>query len=451
MYFVYSLLLTLGFLLLVPRFLLDAFRHGKYVAGFRERTGSVSGVSSSDGPVIWVHCVSVGETQAARPLVEAISKSFPDHQIVVSTITLTGQTLARDVFKAKAARVFYFPFDWRWTVRRSLDGIKPVAVLLMETELWPGFLRECRERRIPVALVNGRLSEKSFGRYKMIGGFVARVLRCVDLALMQTESDAARIRELKIDPRKVLVSGSLKFDAGAMPPSVAAADTFRERYNLGASPLILAASTHAPEEKIVLETFQSLRAGLDGNVRLMIAPRHPERFNEVASLINSSRLSVTRQSAAPSLGDATCDVILLDTIGDLPSVYPLASLVFVGGSIAKTGGHNILEPAAAGRAIVTGAHTDNFRDIVRTFAAAGAIVQLPDLSDAEAANELARVFAEMLEDPKRRADLGDKAKQLVEQNRGASERTVKLIKSLLINQSAAEPSAVQPLEGVHPA
>ena len=220
MYLVYSLLLTLGFLVLLPRFLFDAFRHGKYVAGFRERLGVLSEIESQGRPVVWIHCVSVGESQAARPLVRGIQQRFPDHVLVISTTTLTGQNLARELFKSEAAKVFYFPFDWRWTVRRALKAINPSAVLIMETELWPGFLRECHSRQIPVAIVNGRISYQSFRRYKWINGFVSRVLECLSVGIMQTEADAERIRNLGLTPSKVFVSGNLKFDAGTMPPQV---------------------------------------------------------------------------------------------------------------------------------------------------------------------------------------------------------------------------------------
>ena len=197
MYFVYSLLLTLGFLILLPRFLFDALRHGKYVAGFGERLGSVPPLNAKTN-VVWLHCVSVGESQAARPLVEGIRKRFPNHTLVVSTTTLTGQKFARELFRNEAAKVFYFPFDWKWTVRRTLKAINPTAVLIMETEIWPGFLRECRRRSIPVAIVNGRLSKQSFRRYGYIKGFVARVLGNISLAVMQTEKDADRIRALGV-------------------------------------------------------------------------------------------------------------------------------------------------------------------------------------------------------------------------------------------------------------
>src|SRR5438128_266125 len=186
MYFVYSLLLAIGFIALIPRFLFDALRHGKYVAGFRERLGQLPDLANKARPRIWIHCVSVGETQAARPLVSALRHRFPSHNIVVSTTTLTGQKLAREVFRNDAEAVFYFPFDWACTTRRALRTVDPAAVLIMETELWPRFLHECRKRDVPVSLVNGRISDASFHRYRWIRPFIRRVVDDVNLALMQS-------------------------------------------------------------------------------------------------------------------------------------------------------------------------------------------------------------------------------------------------------------------------
>lgn len=434
MYFLYSLLLTLGFLVLLPRFISDAFRHGKYVAGFPERLGSLSGLESQGRPVVWIHCVSVGESQAARPLVRRIRERYPDYVLAISTTTLTGQNLARELFKSEAAKVFYFPFDWRWTVRRALKAIKPSIVLVMETEIWPGFLRECYTQQIPVAIVNGRISHQSLRRYKWISGFVSRVLGCLSLAIMQREADAERIRSLGLSPSKVFVSGNLKFDAGTMPSSNSLVGELQHRFNIATdAPLILGASTHAPEERVMLKAFQRLRTESSQRVRLLLAPRHPERFADVASLLDSSGLTWTRRSNPDSPIDQTCDAILLDTIGELPAIYSLAAVVFVGGSIANNGGHNILEPATVGAAIVTGAHTHNFDGIVTVFAKNQAIIQLPVLSDAQADTALGTVFRELLEDQQRRHELGQRAKDLVEQNQGATERTLDLLDSLLMS------------------
>ncbi len=441
MYFIYSLLLGLGFLILLPRFLLDAFRHGKYVAGFRERLGSLSPIPRDGRPLVWIHCVSVGETQAARPLVQGIKERFPESLIAISTITLTGQNLAREIFKHDAARVFYFPFDWRWVVRRTLKAINPDTVLVMETELWPGFLRECKNQQIPVALVNGRLSAQSFRRYRLIRRFMTRVLSSLNLAIMQTEADAERLRALGMDADKTFVFGSMKFDAGTMPAADSLTTEFRQRFGLaGDSSLILAASTHAPEERIILEALKQTRSKSKPDPRLMIAPRHPERFAEVAALIAASGFRCTRRTKAADPADAQAEVILLDSIGELQSVYSLASIVFVGGSIARTGGHNMLEPAAVAACVITGAHTYNFHSIVESFLKAGAIVQLPPMPESEATVQLANTISELLAEPSRRLEMGRRARSLVNENRGATERTLQALDSLIATAANASAS-----------
>ncbi len=422
MYLAYSLLLSLGLIVLIPHFLFQALAHGKYIAGLRQRLGSVPPVNGK--PVIWLHCVSVGETQAARPLAKRLKQQFPHHDLVVSTITLTGQNLARDVFRNQAASVFYFPFDWRWTVRRALKAVNPAVVLIMETELWPNFLRECNSRRIPVALVNGRISRQSFRRYRLIKFFLRRVLSSLSIAVMQSETDAERLKALGMANDRLFNAGNLKFDAELGSELTGKTDELRKRFALDSNaPLILAASTHAPEEQIILESIQKLKQP----VRLMLAPRHPERFNEVAGLLQKSGLSWTRRTNAPNPNDADATVILLDTIGELPATYPLAQIVFVGGSIVDKGGHNVLEPAAAGATVVTGAHTHNFHAIVELMNEAGALVQLPALEDAAAGDELAYVFERLLASPAERAELGRRAKQLITANQGAADRTMQLI------------------------
>jgi 3-deoxy-D-manno-octulosonic-acid transferase len=434
MYLAYSLLLTTGLLLLSPYFLFQALAHRKYVSGLRERLGFLPTLDnpSSNQPVVWLHCVSVGETQAARPLVERIRKELPEHALVVSTVTLTGQKLARDLFRSQAARVFYFPFDWRWSVRRALDAINPAAVLVMETELWPNFLRECKSRDVPVALVNGRISRKSFGRYLRVRGFLRRVLECLTIAVMQSEKDAERIRALGMREERVFSVGNLKFEAGAADQKADVPNRFGLQADV---PLVLAASTHAPEEKIVIESFKRLRKTHPAT-RLMIAPRHPERFNEVAELIRGSGLSWTRRTNAPAPEDQTASVILLDSIGELTSVYSHASVVFVGGSIVDRGGHNVLEPAAHGVAVITGAHTRNFHAIVDLLNEAQAILQLGSLEDAEAVVGLAEALRRLLVDDQWRNEMGRRAKEIVGANQGATEKTMKLIAPLFAAPAA---------------
>src|SRR5215211_4091667 len=249
MYLAYSLLLSLGLFVLIPHFLVQALAHGKYIAGLRQRLGAVPPVNGK--PVIWLHCVSVGETQAARPLAQRLKREFPHHALVVSTITLTGQKLARDVFSNQAEHVFYFPLDWRWSARRALKAINPAAVLIMETELWPNFLRECKARRIPVALVNGRISRQSYRRYRLIKFFLRPVLSSLSLAVMQSETDARRLEELGMSSDRLFTAGNLKFDAEVPNESSDKIEGIRKRFGIDVgAPLLLAASTHAPEEEI---------------------------------------------------------------------------------------------------------------------------------------------------------------------------------------------------------
>lgn len=431
MYLAYSLLLSLGLLVLIPYFLYQALAHGKYLEGLRQRLGSLTPITGGQQrPLIWLHCVSVGETQAARPLVNRLRKEFPEHALVVSTITRTGQKLAQDVFGRQVDSVFYFPFDWRWSVRRALRIINPSVVLLMETELWPNFLRECKAREIPVALVNGRISRQSFRRYSSIKFFLRRVLESLSVAVMQSETDAQRLEALGMPGDRIRTAGNLKFDAGAVVMTGEKTAAIRERFGLDeARPIILAASTHAPEEKVLIESFKQIRRSQ--TVRLILAPRHPERFAEVASLIQNSGLSWARRTDAPAATDTQASVILLDTIGELPAVYSLATVVFVGGSIVDRGGHNVLEPAAAGVPVVTGAHTHNFHAIVGLLNEQNALVQLPPLEGDAASNQLTAVFTDLLTNPERRTEVATRATQLIATNQGAADRTIKIITPLL--------------------
>jgi 3-deoxy-D-manno-octulosonic-acid transferase len=431
MYFLYSILLGIGVLALLPRFLLDAARHGKYAAGFGERAGSLPPFDAGGRPVVWLHCVSVGEAQAARPLARALLDEYPGHALVVSTTTLTGQRVARVAFEGQAALVFYFPFDWAWSVRRALRAVNPSVVLMMETELWPRFFRECRRRGVSVALVNGRISERSFGRYKLIRPFIRRVLSDLSLAAVQTEADAARLRALGLAPGRLRVTGNVKFDIEETPTHPLT-EELRVRFNINKDrPLVVAASTHAHEERVVLEAFKLLNSEAK-RPRLLVAPRHPERFGEVAAQLEASGLSWTRRTDDARGADADCDVILLDSIGELRAAYPLAEVVFVGGSVAPVGGHNVLEPALDARAIVTGPHTSNFKSIVAALLERDALVQLPHTEELHTAvRQLARAIQELLADEVKRRRTGERARAVLEDNRGATARTIELLAPLL--------------------
>lgn len=430
----YSFLLTITSLFLIPQAL---FRK-KYRAGFRQRLGSLPDFDQSGKPVIWLHCVSVGETQAARPLAAELLKNFPEYKLVVSTTTLTGQTLAREVFAGQADLIFYFPYDWRFSVRRALRKIKPDVILLMETEIWFNFLREAGKSGAKTIIVNGRLSEKSANRYKLIRHTMQRVLRPVDLALMQTNADAQRIRSLAVRTTQIKVTGNIKFDQPFAETENELTKKFRERFSFSTdAPLIVAASTHAPEEEWILAAFKNVWKNSSSAKlpRLLLVPRHPERFNEVAAQIKKTGFNWARRSENESARDANAEVILLDSIGELRAVYPLAEIVFVGGSLIPHGGQNILEPAAASKAIVTGYYTTNFKEIVEEFLKNDALIQLPKLSDKEIPENLAKTFSELLDDDEKRKKLAANALEVRQANRGATEKTIEYLKPIFESQS----------------
>ena len=427
MYFLYSLLLTFGFALLLPRFAIDALRNGKYVTGLRQRLGNIPSIDSAR-PRIWLHCVSVGEVRAAQSLVRRIQQTFPHHLMVVSTTTVTGQRLAQNIFRDEAALVFYFPIDWAWSVRRVLRKIDPAAILMMETELWPHLFRAARKRNTPIVLLNGRISESSFRRYKRIRRFMARVLNDLTLAIMQSEPDAARIRELGLGEDRIMTVGNLKFDSEAAPADTTLTDQIRARFDFaGGRPLFVAASTHDPEEAVVLDAFRAVRESQAG-LRLLLAPRHPERFAAVAALLRASEFSVARRST-PTDHDAFADIVLLDSIGELNAVFPLADVALVGGSIAPHGGHNVIEPATHGVCTITGPHTSNFAAITKLMLAAGALIQLPDTR--KPAAELADTLSALLAKRQQRLEIGQRARAVCENNRGATARTVALLSPIL--------------------
>jgi 3-deoxy-D-manno-octulosonic-acid transferase len=430
MFFLYSFLLSVAFVVLLPRFLFQK----KYATGLRQRFAHLPDFQATDRPVMWLHCVSVGETNAARPLVKELKKNFPDYRLVVSTTTQTGQNLAKEVFKEDAELIFYFPFDWKFTVRRVLRKIKPRVVLIMETEIWFNFVREAHKSGAKIFIVNGRLSEKSVNRYSWIPNTMRRVLHHIDLALMQSGADSKRLLGLGTRNTKVKVTGNIKFDQSYDDTESALTKELRARFAVSKdAPLIVAASTHAPEERWILQAFKETRKNSKANTpRLLIAPRHPERFAEVEALIKASGFVWAKRSAETSSRDESAEVILLDSIGELRAVYPLAEIVFVGGSLISHGGQSVLEPAIAERAIVTGFYTMNFAEIVKEFLAQNALVQLPKLAVEEIPEKLAEVFLQLLQDAERRENLAKNAFEVMKKNRGATGKTIEYIKSFLL-------------------
>ena len=423
---------------MLPLFLL---RREKYASGFRQRLGNYPQFQHDDRKVIWLHCVSVGETNAARPLVDAIVSNFSDHRLVVSTTTKTGQDLAQKAFAGKAVAVFYFPFDWKFSVCKAIENYRPSLVLLMETEIWPRFIREAKLIGSKVVIVNGRLSEKSSKRYALAGPLIKSVLGKVDLALMQAENDAGRIASLGLDRARMQTTGNLKFDLELNGDDEAITRDLDDRFKIsGHRPLIIAASTHDQEERWMLEAFCSLAAGGPTKPRLLIAPRHPERFDAVAKLVRDfrneptsewTRYKFVRRSDTASTDDANADIILLDSIGELRAAYSLAEIVVVGGSMIPHGGQSILEPASAGKAIVTGHHTHNFEDVLRTFRGNNAVIQLPAKTGDQLVDELFLSLSDLMESDQQRKALGRNAAAVMKANRGATARTIEALAQLL--------------------
>jgi len=445
MYFLYSLLLGLASFALLPYFAFQACRHQKYLSNFRERLGRLPAGLAGDGrPAVWLHAVSIGEALSARPLLGALRAHFPGHRLIVSTTTVAGQAVARARL-SEADGFCYFPFDWGFAVRRALRAVRPQVVILMESELWPNFLRECRRRGIPVVVANGRISDRSFARLEKFGRLARRLFGEVTRFEMQSEADAARAVALGAAPARVGVSGNLKYDLGGAPDAAQLDEVARRLdglFALSSAPLIVGGSTSEGEEEALLAALEELRRepGL-ARTRLLLAPRRPERFEAVAHLLDSARLTFARRSAgAPreevvaadglrSPGPAGpdprgADVILLDSVGELAAVYRFAAVVFVGGSLIARGGHNILEPALDARPIVVGPHMENFRGITDEFLRRGALVQLRGAGARELAAELRETLSALLLDEGRARSLGASARAAVDANRGATARTV---------------------------
>jgi 3-deoxy-D-manno-octulosonic-acid transferase len=424
--FLYSTATLLALIVLAPYFVYQALRHHKYVGSLGQRLGYLPISFNLDAEEsIWVHAVSVGEVLAARPILAGLRERYPDLRLFLSTTTMSGQQIARSVADVDA--VFYFPFDFTFIVRRTLNLVKPRLFVMIETEIWPNLLRECRRRGVRTALVNGRLSPRSYPRYRLVRPFIRRVLADIDRFCVQSEEMARRFASLGADPARIVVTGSLKFDS--LDPSTAPGRG-RERvlrfFRISpARPVLVAGSTSRGEEEAVIRAFNRLRmTTAGGNALLILAARHPERFGEVEKLCQREGLSTARRSDLPIDTEPKVDAVILDTIGELAQLYQIATAVFVGGSLVAHGGHNILEPAIFGKPIVFGPYMQNFKEIRDAFLQNGAAIQVTE-------RELDEVLLSLLSDPVRRAGLGAAARALVEANRGAKAKTLDIIANLL--------------------
>jgi len=436
----YSLLLAAVFILGAPYWLIRMATSGRYRAGLAERLGRVPSAlraAASGRNVVWLHAVSVGEVLAATRLVAELESSLgPDWLIVISTTTATGQALARERFAASTPRVFYYPLDFAVAVRAYLRALRPKLLVLMESELWPRMLAECRRASIPVAVVNARVSDRSFARGMKFRAIWSKLLAKPTLFLAQSDEDARRLVAMGASPASVRVSGNLKYDVRAPKESLVAV---KIREAAGPRPIIVAGSTHKDpsnsgieEERIVIDAW--MKGPRNEGALLVIAPRHPHRFGEVWTnavefpMLNATDLLAGKRSSDAQNADgerSEIQIVLLNTIGDLASVYRIADVAFIGGSLVPRGGHNPLEPAQFGVPVVMGPSYENFRDIVSRLRNEQGIAIVQN------ADDLASTFSDLITNPDKAVEVGRRGQAVFEQQQGATDRTAEALKALI--------------------
>lgn len=417
MYILYNIILVLLTLLLSPIILFKLVTVPKYRGGISQKLGrirkKVKRVIQGTRP-IWVHAVSVGEVMAAHPLIRELKKKYPGRKLILSTVTVTGNYTARQRVP-EADAVFFFPFDYPWIVRKVIRRINPVIVLVAETELWPNFFRELSRAGIPSAVINGRISGSSYKNYLKFKSFFRQVFGQVTLFCMQSGEDAARVKDIGAPAGRVMVTGNLKFDQ-KIPAIQSSPASLR-----AGSKVITAGSTHRGEEAALLEVFRKLREKFPELV-LIIAPRHPERFDEVEGLVNRAGYDCQRRTRMAS---AIKDVLLLDTIGELRSFYGICDIAFVGGSLVKVGGHNLLEPAAMKKPVIFSRYMFNFKEISEALISAGGGILVKDKQ------ELYVQADKLLSDKNYSQQIGNRAFAVIEANSGAAKRTIDAVSGLI--------------------
>ncbi|MEX0611677.1 MAG: 3-deoxy-D-manno-octulosonic acid transferase [Pirellulales bacterium] len=424
-----------------PLIVWQAVRTGKYREGYREKFLGHVPKREGDATCVWIHAVSVGEANLLATLFRELRAAHPDWQFVVSTTSRAGHELARK--KYADLTVFYCPLDFSWAVRTAVRRVRPTLLVLAELELWPNLIMAAKEQGTRVAIVNGRLSDHSFPGYRRIRPLVARVLKQLDLIAAQNDESADRFRALGAPAENVCVTGSLKYDGAQTDRHNPRTVALRELAGIAEDEIVLlAGSTQEPEEQIAVNIFRRL-ARQHSSLRLILVPRHPERFDAVAKLLDASgvhwqrrsQLSLASSLLAPRSSQLERPILLVDTVGELGAWWGTASIAFVGGSFGSRGGQNMIEPAAYGAAVSFGPNTWNFRDIVAALLAARGAVVVQDALQLEA------FIRRCLDEPRYAADLGAYAQQLVLRQLGATGRTVALLESLLASPEISRAAA----------
>lgn len=430
-FLVYDILLLLLSPAIIAHHAWRTVSRGRSFAGFGERFGFIAPerlMSVAGKRPIWVHAVSVGETMAVKPLLRELKHRYPERPVVLSTVTETGRSVAEKI--AEADLVVYFPFDFGFAVSRALRLVSPSLVIVVETEIWPNFLRYARRMAIPAVMVNGRISDRSFPRYLRFSWFFTPLLAKLSALCMQSEEDARRIVAIGAPAQRVFVTRNLKYDLPVRTLSPAEREELHQRYRLPPDALVITAgSTHAGEEEVVADSYARLARERSG-LFLVLVPRHPERAAEVGTMLQGKGIPHVRRSALDGAPEpAAGGVLLVDTIGELMNLYALSDLVFVGGSLVPVGGHNLLEPASVGAPVLFGPHMHNFREITSLVLAADAGAQVEDRAGLEDA------LRRLLNDEPRRLAMGERGIRLMTEQGGAASRHLEIIGRLLVTGS----------------
>jgi 3-deoxy-D-manno-octulosonic-acid transferase len=426
-HFLYEIVLRLAALFFVPYHIYRSVQR-KRPAALAERFGAIASheLAAVEGNrPIWVHVVSVGETIAAKPLLKALREKFPNRRIVISNVTETGRSVALKL--AEADLCIYFPFDFGFAARRILSSIQPAVILVVETEIWPNFLRAARRMEIPVVMVNGRISDRSFSRYLRLRWFFRPILGDFAWFCMQTGEDARRIVAMGAPADRVEVTGNLKYDLPVTIVSPAKKDEIRDAFFLPSGIAVFTAgSTHQGEDEQLISAYRRLIVA-EKKVFMVLVPRHPERAPQVAELLKQKNMAFTlRSDIYGRTGPfSPGEVLLVDTVGELMRFYAVSDVVFVGGSLVPTGGHNILEPASLRVPVLFGPYMSNFREAAEFILACGGGLQVGD------GEELTTVLARLLDDPEKRCAMGENGAGLLEENSGSTGLHVKVVERFL--------------------
>lgn len=413
---------------LSPKIIYRILRHNRYKTGWKQRLGNIDR-KSPQKPCIWIHAVSVGEVNATKTLISLLQKDLPDYEIVLSATTDTGIARAKTLYNERLS-VFFFPFDISFIMNKAFNNINPDIVLLMELEVWPNLAQIAKKRDIPLVVVNGRLSDKSFPRYKMVKKLIKPMFAKLALALAQTEEYASRFKALGCPPDRVIVTSSLKYDTAQITDKIEGADHLAKQLNLCKQRLWVAGGTGPGEEKILLEVFGELKKDNQfKDLHLAIIPRKPERFDEVATQIEQSEFDYTRYSQLKNSDISlknTPTVILGDTMGDLRKFYNLADIVFVGRTLTPMGGSDMMEPTALGKCTIFGPHTFNFKQTVNALLENDGAIEVKDQT------QLLETMQKCLKNDAFAQEIAINGQNVIKENQGATQKTVEAIKQLLV-------------------